>query len=787
MFRRTRYLVVIIALICSLISCGRLFRKGFPEYSGEIEGIGVKQPVEIYRDAYGIPHIYAQNEYDVYFAQGYVHAQDRLSQMELSRRLVKGRLSELVGKNTVELDMFTRLLGMDEAMERLASEASEKMKEVAGAYVDGVNAYIQANRDNMPLELSALKVIPEPFTKADLSAMILLNSWFLNKNFKQELLAVRMIGRATADSFSELFPSHPNAHLPADDYFDSFKSLKVAPFLEAVDVFSKTSRENSGSMGSNCWAISGQRSLSGKPMLANDPHLSHSVPGVWYLNHLVTPSMNVAGASMLDSPAVVIGHNGSVSWGLTNSAMDYVDLYVVKIDPANPERYFVDGKALEMDQTEITINVKDEQPIHRIIYHTIHGPIITTMEKGYDAQVAIKWHGKTADASLEGFYNINHAKNIEDVLNAGEYMKIVCQNLVAADSSGNIGWHITGKSPIREGYSGRLPADGSRSDFGWRGFVPYDELPSTLNPASGEIVSSNDRRMSDDYPYSISYSWSAPYRARRIKELLNSKPQLSEEDFERIQGDQYSLQAEKLVAQMADLSPKDEKAVFALQSLRNWDKKVTVESWEAAIYEVFITAFTRNLLGDEIGEDLRYYFADNFSYSIADNGFSNPDLLFWDRVDTTERETREQIIEESLSDAVVFLREKFGKKEKKWKWGELHQIDYDHPGAKGWFTSRYMSAGSYPLGGDNNTVNIGGFNPSGGKYDVANVASLRMIVDMGDVSKAQIIIPMGQSGQPQHPHYKDMIQTWREMKYIPLYFEKKDVVANQRELLILKP
>lgn len=257
----------------------------------------MKQPVEIYRDAYGIPHIYAQNEYDVYFAQGYVHAQDRLTQMEMSRRLAKGRLSEIIGKRTLELDMFTRLIGMDKAMERMAREASKQMKEVSRAYVDGVNAYVQANRDNMPLELSTLKMVPEPFTEADLSAMILLNSWFLNRNFTQEMLAVKMIDRASADDLSRLFPSHPNAKLPLDDYFDSFKSLKVAPFLEAIDTFEKTQKADSGPKGSNCWVISGQRSASGEPILANDPHLGHSVPEIWYVNHLVTPSMNVMGAS----------------------------------------------------------------------------------------------------------------------------------------------------------------------------------------------------------------------------------------------------------------------------------------------------------------------------------------------------------------------------------------------------------------------------------------------------------------------------------------------------------
>ena len=785
---RARFLIVSIALVCLLPSCGQIFfKKGFPQYSGEIESGGVKQSVEIYRDAYGIPHIYAQSEYDVYFAQGYVHAQDRLWQMELLRRLVRGRLSEIAGKDAIEVDMFMRLLGMDKTMERLASEASEGAREVARAYVDGVNAYIQARGKKLPLEFSALKLSPEPYTEEDLFATVLLNSWSLNTNFLQELLAVRMMNRLTADAFADLFPSYPSAHLPADDYFNSFKPLKVAPFLKAVDVFSGTSENSSGSAGSNCWAVSGERSFSGKPMLANDPHLAHNVPGVWYLNHLVTPSMNVIGASIPGAPCVIIGHNESVSWGITNVMTDYVDLYVVKVDPSQPTRYLFDDKVLEMEREEITINVKDSQPEHRTIYHTIHGPIITRIEEGYDAQIALKWYPRTVDRTLEAFYKINQAGKVEDAFEGGQYLGIVCLNLVAVDSLGNIGWHVTGKAPIRKGYSGRLPADGSRSDLDWEGFIPYDELPSTFNPPSGTVVTSNDRKIGDDYPYPISYSWAAPYRAQRIRSLLSSKSKLNEEDHKEIQGDHYSLQAERLISQMADLSLKDEKASFALESLRNWDRRVTAESWEAAIYEVFVIFLARNLLFDEMGEDLRYYCAGFTLYTIVDEILSRPNSPFWDRVDTVERETREQILEESLSGAVGFLTERFGKNSKKWKWGKLHRIHYNHPGATNWLARRYMNAGSYPLGGDNNTINIGGFGMWGREYNVKTIPSLRMIADMGDVSGGQIIIPMGQSGQPQHPHYKDMIERWRKIEYVPMYFDKKNVLANQKDLLILSP
>jgi len=436
---KTKSLILFIALLCFLLSCSLLFKKGFPQYSGEIKKMGGKKPVEIYRDAYGIPHIYAQNEHDLYFTQGYVHAQDRLWQMEQLRRLVKGRLSEIVGKDTVEVDMFMRLLGMNKAITSLADQASERMKTVARVYIDGVNAYIEARKDNLPIEFSALKLLPEHYTEEDVFAAVLLNSWGLNQNFSSELLAAKMMKRLAADAFADLFPSYPNARLPSDDYFNTLKSLKVAPYLQTVDAFRELSQDGPNSAGSNSWVVSGERSVSGLPLLANDPHLAQNVPSVWYFNHLNAPGFHVAGASIAGSPCVVIGYNEKVAWGVTAAMTDYVDLYVIKVDPEHPTRYFIDGKMLDMEREEITIRIKDSQPEHRTIYHTIHGPVITDVKngKGYNAHIAIKWHGTTTDKSFEAFYKINHASKVEEVFEAGRYFGIVCLNIVTADKDGN--------------------------------------------------------------------------------------------------------------------------------------------------------------------------------------------------------------------------------------------------------------------------------------------------------------------------------------------------------------
>lgn len=768
--------------------CSKIFfEKGFPTYSGDILYNSVKEPVEIYRDAYGIPHIYAKNEPDLYFAQGYVHAQDRLWQMEQNRRLIHGTLSEILGKETIEVDLFMRLLGMDKVLERMSKNTPAQLITIGRVYIDGINTYIEERKDDLPLEFSSLNFEPEPFTEEDKFVSLLINSWFLNRNYSNELFAVKVMNQLPLSAFDDLFPSHPDAQLPSDDYFDDIRSLEIAPFLTAVEASRVVLRGTSGaSGGSNNWVVNGERSVSGLPLIANDPHLGQSVPGVWYFNHLNAPGTHAAGASIAGSPGVVIGHNEKVAWAITNLATDYFDLYVIKVDPENPTQYFVDGDTLEMEQEEITIQVKDSEAVHRTIYRTIHGPIITQIGKG-EAQIALKWHQHTDDQTFKGFYEIYHANTAAEALEAGKHIGVFSINLLAADNAGNIGWHATGKVPIRNGYSGRLPADGSRSDFRWKGFIPYNELPSTLNPSEGIIVTANNRRIDDDYPYDISYSWAAPYRAQRITQLLNKKSKLSPEDFQRIQMDYHSLQAEKLISQMDALNPKKEEARWALEALRNWDFKVIGKSREAAIFEIFLTELIKNLLEDEIGDALNYYYdCLPFSYTMLDEILSKPNSMLWDRINTSKQETREEIVEESLADAVKRLKEMLGENKEDWQWEKIHKLSYLHPGSTTGMAKRYMNLGPYPIGGDNNTVNIGGFNRVNG-YHMNYIASMRMIVDMNNVDKCLIIGPMGQSGQPQHQHYSDMIDLWRNGAYVPFYFSKDDVIANHKAKLVLKP
>lgn len=761
---------------------GIFLKKGFPTYSGEARIPGLKEPVRIYRTPYGIPHIYAQNEHDLFFTQGYVHAQDRLWQMESFRRLAQGRLAEVGGKKYAQLDLFLRLLDAPRLIEELSARIQGPAEGMILSYCEGVNAYLSSHKDDLPLEFSSLGFTPTPYTKKDALSSVILISWFLNQNYNEELMFLKALKYIPLQAMDDFFLSYPQEQSP--DYLKDMCTWDIAPFMEAAFAFKNLFRTFGGS---NNWVVTCRRSSSGKPLLANDPHLLHTVPGFWYFNHLHCPEIHVTGASIAGAPGVAVGHTEKAAWAITNLMADYVDLCVLRMDPQHPTRYFIDGKPREMEKEEVVIEVKDGPPLQKTIYRTARGPLITQVGEGKGkAQVALKWYQSVEDNPFHSFYRMNQASSVKDIFEAGAHLGMIAVNLVAADTEGNIGWHAAGRVPLRSGYPGCWPVDGCQSRFQWEGFIPYSKLPSSYNPEEEMIVTANEDRTGPDYPYELSFSWAAPYRARRVKELLSGKEKLDIEDFKRIQNDHQSLRAENILSFIQDFQPESKPAAQALRVLKEWDRNVSAESGEAALYELFLTALIENLLEDELGEDIYFYYENIFKLLLLDDLSSHSRSVLWDRRETPEKESFEEMVEMSLVEAWKEAQRRMGMEREEWRWGKIHRIFYRHPGAESWVTRQILNYGPYPLGGDNTTVNYAGFNPVRGKYKVMAVPSFRMIVDLSDLGKTLIIGPMGQSGQPQHPHYSDMIDLWRNGRYIPLYFHKQDVLSHQTALLVLK-
>jgi len=773
----------VLSLVGLFLSHGCLsvfIKKGFPTYTGEMNLSGVQNPVRIYRDSYGIPHIYAQNNHDLYFAQGYVHSQDRLFQMETFRRMAQGQLAEMGGKTYAELDFFMHLLDAPRLVQQLSAQIKGPGEEMVRAYCEGVNAYISKHKEDLPVEFSSLGMSPTAYTEKDALSSVVLISWFLNENYSEELMFLKAMENIHPQTFNDFFLAYPQEAVPL--YLRKICRWDIAPFLDAALAYKNLFQSFAGS---NNWVVSGQKSSSGKPLLANDPHLIHSVPGFWYFNHLHSPEIHVSGASIAGAPGVVVGHTEKAAWSITNLMADYVDLCVLRVNPQKPTQYFLDGETHEMEEEEVVIEVKDSPPLRRKIFRTEHGPVITKLEKG-KAQVALKWYKDVKDNPFHSFFLMNQAASVKEIFEAGAHLGMIAINLVAADEEGNIGWHAAGNVPIRRGYTGCWPVNGCQSRFQWEGFIPYSELPSSFNPPEGLIATANENRTEKDYPFLITSSWAAPYRAQRITELLEQKEKLDTEDFKRIQSDFYSLRAGNIISALKDFKARDKTAAQALKVIKRWDQKVTAQSRGAAVYELFLISLIKNIVEDELGENIYYYFVNMYKTLIVDDLLSKADSPLWDRIDTPQKETRQEMVEISLVEAIEQAEKRMGEDQNKWQWGKLHKIFYRHPGAESWVTRQVMNYGPYPLGGDNTTVNYAGFNPFQGQFNVNAIASFRMIVDMADLGKTLIIGPMGQSGQPQHPHYHDMIDLWRNGQYIPLYFHKEDVLANHTDLLILK-
>lgn len=579
------YFLIFVLLVVFTFSCSRIFiQRGFPDYNETIKDSGVKSAVDIYRDSVGVPHIYADSIRDLYLTLGYIHAQDRLWQMELYRRLAKGRLAEIAGRKAIDADIFFRTIGLPKMTKVLARNLPPQYRELLEAYVAGINLFLMRGDEDLPLEFRTLSLAPEPWKIEDIMAPYVLNSWFLATNYEQEIVAVKAIGKLNSSDFKLLFPSHPGAALPDDSYYDDFSRLTIAPLRSAAFVLFESSRSYTKHPAlSNGWIVASAKSASGSPIVAGDPHLGVSVPGVWYFVHLEAPDMRVAGGTFPGIPLVLIGHNDRIAWTLTNVMADYVDLFVVRVDPDDPTCYFAGGRPLRMTEREELIRVKNAKPVKVKIFTTIYGPVLSDLVPGCDAVVALKWYGTMGekaigkDRGFHAFFSINRARSVAEALEAGRYLGLVGQSVLAGDVNGHIGWHAAGWVPRRRGYSGRLPADGGKWGIGWNGFLSYDELPGLYDPPEGFIFNSNQCIQEKNGSH-ISYAWAAPYRAMMVEKLLRMGRILNIGDMARIQTNVHSAQAEKLIPKIAGFEFESADAKLALNILRSWDKEVRPDS-----------------------------------------------------------------------------------------------------------------------------------------------------------------------------------------------------------------
>ncbi len=793
---------VIAILIIAVLLLSWLMTKSLPETDGTASLSGISATTDVYRDPVGIPHILAQTEYDAYVALGYVHAQDRLWQMDLLRRYGAGRLSEVLGTETLPIDRMMRTVGLHRIADSLLLSVSEQTRRILEAYSTGVNACIVEHEGRYPVEFDLLQYDPEPWQPVHSLLLTRLMGWELALSWWVDLTLDRLVERFGIDTARAFFPTYasdaPVILPPNMTAADTRPRLLEDGLAAAQRLFGATG----SAFGSNSWVVDSSHSTRGAPLLANDPHLLHMQPSRWYVVHLNAPGLNVGGISLPGVPAVVIGHNDRIGWGMTNIMTDDIDFFREDVS-FRDSTYVIAGERFPLHVRTDSIFVQDSLPVALQIYETRNGPLISDV---YPSRAALpaarrfsriqpfsfRWTGQDRSDEILALYRLNHAGSWPEFTQALERFASPGQNFVYADVDGTIGYMAAGRIPIRApGVSPQLPNDGSLHAEPWTGYVPYDRLPRSVNPAGGMLATANNKIV-EDFPWHISTLWESEARILRIRHMLQEQPRFSAEDFQLLQMDVQSVYADTIRDAMVDaLRRWTSRPVLMTQvmnRLLRWDCRMHVSSSEAALFNVAYTHLLRNTFEDEMDSALyrSYVFLSNVPTRVLPRLLHDTTTIVFDDVRTPRRETKEHILIRSLTDAVAELRRDLGPDINDWKWGDLHQVVFRHPLGRIAPLDRLFNVGPIAIGGNNTTVSTGEFSFSA-PYDATVGASMRFIIDLGSPDSSYIILPTGQSGQPFSDHYADQTALWQSGAMHRLIINAQAIRRSGWPLLRLRP
>lgn len=783
--------------------------KSHPQTSGALQLPGLEHPVTVMRDQNGVPHIYAETPHDLFLAQGFIHAQDRMWQMEFNRHVGYGKLAELFGKDYVDEDQFLRTIGLARAAQRDLDTADAATRAFLEQYAQGVNAYLHAHKNNLPLEFVLLGHQPTDWTPLDTLVWGKVMAYDLGGNYTEELLRAALQQELGEAGMRALMPDYPTSGpfiIPGNVKNFAQQTSMRAPTTAPLDIgspnFSKLIARNElfgvldEGTGSNNWVIDGTKSTTGKPLLANDPHLGIQMPSVWYVNalHCNTVSdacpFNVVGYSFPGVPGVIIGHNDRIAWGVTNVGPDVQDLYIEKINPANPNQYEYMGKWEDMETVNEIIKVQGGDDVPLIVKLTRHGPIMTDVLDGVTAPLALQWTATREPSKLfTSVPKINTARNWDEFRNALRDWDAPSQNFVFADVDGNIGYQTPGNIPIRARGDGTLPVEGWTGENEWTGYIPFDELPMVLNPSSHYIATANHQVVPSEYKYLITKDWATPYRAMRIEELLNSKEKLSPADFKTIQGDVYSIPLVELQQYIKPLTTDNFLTRRALDYVNAWDGYMTPDAQGAAILEATYNALVSELFEKRLSAETfaLYQREGGHARQFIDQLLDDPQSEWWDDPTSGARETRDDRLKVAYAQGVDFLGKQFGDAPPEWKWGRLHTATFAHPFGARKPLDVLLNVGPLATGGHGLTVNNAGYRIENNKYNQRTVASMRQIIDVTDFDAMQWIHTTGQSGQALSPHYSDLVSKWHAVQYETLPFTRVTVDKTRANVLTLNP
>jgi penicillin G amidase len=717
-----------------------LLRRSLPTLDGAVELPGLEGPVEVLRDRFGVPQVFAESERDLFFAQGYVHAQDRFFQMELGRRAGHGRLSELIGGSALEFDRLSRTIGFGRIAAASEKNGAPETLEILRSYSAGVNACLST--EPLPPELRLLRLLePEPWRPSDTTAWSMIVAWSLSASWELKLL------REAADGIGDW--NNLRGHLDPEK-------------------------------GSNAWAVSPARSASDSALLAGDPHLVLGIPCLWYEVGLYGGPYRVVGASLPGTPGVVIGHNEEIAWSVTAALTDVQDLYVERFKEGGSSHYEHAGGWREagIRIEEIPVRGRREPVIQRV-RTTVHGPVITDVLGDVEGELALRWATPNPLGLVGAGLAVNRAGNKEEFLDALQSWTVPNQNFVYADRTGVTGKALAGPVPIRNNHRGDRPVPGWDGEHEWEGFLPFKKLPKSFDDAEGYVASANEAPEGDTIPG----AYLPGYRKDRIEELLRATDEHTLETFREIQGDLYCAPAHALAKRLAKLNSQPEKADRLLRELAEWDGNLTAESRPGAVARVALEVILRRATGAPAptGSTLPTG-VESHPTRVVPKLLDEPDGL------------PEEILREAFEETVEILGESCSSDPRGWSWGALHMVDLRHPLGSVGALRGALNRGPYPAGGDANTVRLAAF--GSGRSDtsgrpffgpVTTGPNYRFVVDTGDWEKAWSLVSPGQSGHPASPNYDDQIGLWRNVRYRPMVFGLKTAQLAAKHRLVLEP
>ncbi|WP_083633582.1 penicillin acylase family protein [Alkalihalophilus pseudofirmus] len=753
--------------------------KPLPTIEGEVTLEALDMPVSVWRDEMGVPHIEAENEKDLYIAQGYVTAQDRLFQMDLSRRQASGMLSEVIGEAALDTDKFFRSFGLRRAAEASAELYSYEAKEVLSAYSIGVNAFIREAKEKgtLPIEFRILGYEPEEWSETDSLTIGKYMAFDLGGHWEGQAFRYYLAQNFSEDEALELFPSYPDNGALVIEELKAHKLDLTDRFLAAVipDPFN----------GSNNWVLSGDKTETGMPLLADDPHLGLATPAIWYETHLQSPEQNVTGVIFAGVPGIILGHNENIAWGVTNVGPDVQDLYIERRHAEDAYLFEYMGEWEEATVYDELIKVKDEEDVHYEVVETRHGPIISEFAHDDDDEyaLALRWTAHLPSPELEAVLKFNKATDWDSFSEALESFHTPAQNFVFADVNGTIAYRANGLIPIRSKGDSLIPVPGWTGEYEWEGFIPWEELPTVVNPEHGFIATANNKIVNDEYPYHITHTWAQPFRQQRIYDVLGSGDTFTTEDMKQLQNDIHNLQAEEMlpillnsVEESAELRDEDQQA---LKLLREWDFKDHKDLGAPLIFHLWMQQISDELFKDRIDESMMELF-DNRAGAVdelirrADRGEKSEWIEAQGGID--------QLLLTSLQATTDRIVELQGRDANDWNWGEFHSVAFAHPLSSVAPLHLLFNSEPTPMSGSRVTVMAASWNAETG--NVTNGAGWRGVMDLSDLSRSEHVVGPGQSGHVRSPWYHNQIKDWTQAGYHKTLLNPEEYQTESKHLTL---